>query len=119
LERILDNTQKNIYKNNLLRYLEDKHLKGFYLINEKWLLSKKQNKKDKYETTLFKPQIKLTGFKYKYPINFRFMEKNEELIKRLLLEDKTIDKNDLKLTKMFFVSDNITNPTKIFWNIRG
>jgi hypothetical protein len=49
LERILDNTQKNIYKNNLLRYLEDKHLKGFYLINEKWLLSKKQNKKDKYE----------------------------------------------------------------------
>ena len=41
LERILDNTQKNIYKNNLLRYLEGKHLKGFYLINEKWLLSKK------------------------------------------------------------------------------
>ena len=117
MERILDNTQKNIYKNNLLRYLEDKHLKGFYLINDKWLQSKRHKKKNKYEIIFFKPELKMTGFKYKYPINFRFMEKNEELIKRLLLEDKTIDKNDLKLTKMFFVSDNITNPTKIYFGI--
>jgi hypothetical protein len=87
------------------------------LINDKWLQSKRHKKKNKYEIIFFKPELKMTGFKYKYPINFRFMEKNEELINQLLLEDKTIDKNDIYLTKMFFVNDKRTNPKKIYFGI--
>ena len=119
LEGILDNTEKNVLKNNLEKYLEYANFKRFYLINEKWLLSKrhKNKKKYKYEAILFKPEIKMTGFKYKYPINFRFMENNEELINQLLLDDKTIDNNDIYLTTMFFVNDKRNNPKKIYFGI--
>ena len=119
LEGILDNTEKNISVNNLEKYLEYTYndFKRFYLINDKWLLYKRHKKKNKYEIIFFKPELKMTGFKYKYPINFRFMEKNEELINQLLLEDKTIDKNDIYLTKMFFVNDKRTNPKKIYFGI--
>ena len=118
LEAILDITEKNIYKFNLEKYLhlEYRDFKEFYLINEKWLQSKKDKEKYKNETISFKPELKKYSEKYKYPINFRFMEFNKELIDQLL-EDKTIGKDDKYLTKMFFISDTRNNPKKIYFGI--
>ena len=103
---LIENAKKIVNPNNMNKYLnlEYQEFKKFCLFNEKWIKSKTQKKKNKYETILFKPEFIKTGFKYEYPIKFNFIENNEELMDQLRIDDKTILEDDLYITKMFFVN---------------
>ena len=117
---ILDNTKKNKNRYNMEKYLnlEYKDFKKFCLINENWLNSKIPKNNTEFKVTIFKPEIKKTGFQYQYPINFNFMENNiEELVNQLKNVDKNVCDNDVYLTEMFFVYGKNTSNKNLYLGI--
>ena len=102
---INDIIKKNKRKENIQKYLNlyYKDFKEFYLINEKWL-SKQIDNNEGLNIDLITPHFSRTSFKYKYPVNFGIIENSEkELINQLITNNKIINKEELYLTKMFFV----------------
>ena len=105
-EKINENKNPNYLKKYM--NLKFKDIKLFYLINEEWLNFKMND----WEPELtIKPKIEKANFFYSFPINFGFLEEkdNEELIKKLSKEDKNI-KNELYISKIFFVNGIQNNP---------
>ena len=102
------NENKNI--NNIKKYmnLKFKDIKNFYLINEEWLNLKIN---DWEQELTIKPIIETGNFFYSFPINFGFLEEeeNEELIKKISKKDKSIE-NDKYISKIFFIYGSQDNP---------
>jgi len=114
-KRIEEKINENKNLNNIKKYmnLKFKDIKFFYLINEEWLNLKKN---DWEQELTIKPNIEKRNYYYSFPINFGFLEKkeNEELINKILQEDKNI-KKDLYISKIIFTYGSQDNPYSKFY----